>query len=518
MTDLDLKRYMALFRGNARSVGQWHPKRNKGKGGMETMETMPGEDHFRAHLSGEVGIGVVPIRDDGMCFFAAIDIDNHDKTEDLDLPGIEARVRGLKLPLLTCRSKSGGAHLYMFGSEPLKAAVVRTLMGRWMSDLRVEGSDCVFPKQDRLVLDGEGKRPFGNWINLPYFGGDEGPRYAVLDGKPVSLDLFLTTAETGAVSQADLDKLYASEHSEAPPCLQAKFASGFGSGERNVGAFQVAVYFRKKDPATARDMSHETLSKTCQDPLPFGEADRTIRSALRKDYGYKCGDEPFKTLCDKEACRKRKFGISEREYDDMQAKGSLPKFSDLVKYDNTDPVRWELGIGDKRVLLTTIELFDFAKIRERGAELLHIMLPRLKGSDWDVILKELVGAVRIESTPDDSSPVGAVRVILDEFIRKADLSNDGREIKDRDSLLRGVPVVQIYRGTRMVMFRGSDFSAFLRAKRADQIKSGDVWIKAGRLLGLQHDRVRIGTRIIYVWMASVPDQDMQNVPDFKPEI
>jgi hypothetical protein len=50
-----------------------------------------------------------PINQDNLCKFGALDID----TYDLDHKALGAKIRKLKLPLLHCRSKSGGAHLVL---------------------------------------------------------------------------------------------------------------------------------------------------------------------------------------------------------------------------------------------------------------------------------------------------------------------------------------------------------------------------------------------------------------------
>jgi hypothetical protein len=57
------------------------------------------------------GIGIVPIRDDATCVWGAIDIDL-DKEPNLTV--LAKQVHKLELPLIVCRSKSGGAHLYLF--------------------------------------------------------------------------------------------------------------------------------------------------------------------------------------------------------------------------------------------------------------------------------------------------------------------------------------------------------------------------------------------------------------------
>lgn len=519
MTDneLNLRRFMTLFRGNHRSFGAFYPNKQKSQQ-IKTIKAEFTEDEFRSHLNGEVGIGIVPVRDDGSCFFGAIDVDNHGSEVDLDAPAIERRVRALQLPLVVCRSKSGGVHLYMFGSEPLKAAVVKQLLEKWMRDLQIEGSDCVFPKQPRLAIGADGNQALGNWINLPYFNADDTNRHAIIGGVPVTFDLFLTEAEDRSVTQSGLDSMFASEHSEAPPCIQAKIATGFGPGDRNVGAYQIAVYMRKKDPESAKAQAMDLVNRMCHEPLPYKELEKTIRSALRKDYQYKCHDEPFKSVCDRAACRLRKFGISEGEFEALASRDKMPTFSSLTKYLNTDPTRWEIKVNDVGILLTTTELFDFRVMRERVAEKLNQLLPRIKNDEWDKLLDGLMTTVSMVEAPSDASPSGVLRVRLEEFIRKADLTSDGDDMRDREAILRGMPVVSQFQGVRVVMFRSTDFANYLKNTRTDVVQNKDLWFRASRDLGIEHDRVKIRGRLVSVWYVPAPDPDEEShTPNLSPE-
>ena len=518
--ELQLKRYAALFRGNMRSYGEWNPKKAKARS-MQTIKEPHGPDQFRAHLDGKMGLGVVPVRDDGMAWWGAIDIDNHGSDEDLDLPGIEERVRSLGLPLIVCRSKSGGAHLYLFGQEPLRADMVKTILTRWMSDLKLEGSDCVFPKQAKLVLNGEGERALGNWINLPYFNAHGTDRYAIEDGRPCNFDLFLTNAETSSLTQEQLEEYFGSEHSEAPPCIQKALKEGIGEGSRNEALFHITIYNRKRNPEGAREMSHAMQPDLFPSPLPFQEADRTIKSAAKKNYGYLCKKEPWKDWCDKDVCRKRKHGISETEYETLLADTKLPMFSDLVKYLNTDPVMWEIKMNGVPIMMTTDELMDYKAVRLRAMERLHMVLPsKIKPGQWtDEILAELMQKVQIEEAPLESSPIGVLALRLDEFLRKADLSSQGIDLKDREALLRGMPVVQIHKGERVIMFRSIDYEDYLKRVRTDIPRNKSLWHKANREMGVQFDRVRVKEQLVSIWYVDFNRivEVKHDAKDFTPE-
>ena len=77
------------------------------------------EKIVQGHIDGKQGIGAIPINEDNMCKFGAIDVDVY----DLNHKELQERINKLDLPLLHCRSKSGGAHLYVFLKDWEPAAV-----------------------------------------------------------------------------------------------------------------------------------------------------------------------------------------------------------------------------------------------------------------------------------------------------------------------------------------------------------------------------------------------------------
>ena len=65
------------------------------------------------HIDGKHGVGAIPINENNECKFGAIDIDVY----DLNHRELQQKIQQLDLPLAHCRSKSGGAHLYLFLKE-----------------------------------------------------------------------------------------------------------------------------------------------------------------------------------------------------------------------------------------------------------------------------------------------------------------------------------------------------------------------------------------------------------------
>ena len=115
------------------------------------------------HLSGHQSVGLVAIDENNSCVWGAIDVDEY----DIDLKDLAIKVAKQKLPLILCRSKSGGAHLYIFLVEPVAASMLQRKL-RQIAAAIGYGQTEIFPKQTQLLLD-RGDR--GSTLNMPYFGG-----------------------------------------------------------------------------------------------------------------------------------------------------------------------------------------------------------------------------------------------------------------------------------------------------------------------------------------------------------
>ncbi|AEP08625.1 phage/plasmid primase, P4 family [Micavibrio aeruginosavorus] len=151
---------------------------------------------IQRHLDGSTGIGLIPLLGDNTCAWAAIDIDLYVK---FDHAALERDIAKMGLPLTICRSKSGGAHLYMFFTRPYPADQVQTAMRQCAMLLGYSDAE-IFPKQTHRKNPGD----VGNFINMPYFNAAQTDRYAIENGQPVDLERFLALAEA---RRTDLDTL-----------------------------------------------------------------------------------------------------------------------------------------------------------------------------------------------------------------------------------------------------------------------------------------------------------------------
>ena len=118
-------------------------------------------------------VGIIPINEENKVKWGCIDVDQY----PLDHKKIIERVRKIKLPLIVCRSKSGGAHLFIFVDDWVPAREMQDVLNHMSAALGYGGSE-VFPKQVKLFLD---RGDVGNFLNLPYYDQEMGLRYAFND-------------------------------------------------------------------------------------------------------------------------------------------------------------------------------------------------------------------------------------------------------------------------------------------------------------------------------------------------
>jgi len=184
----NVKRFMAAFKGSDVAHGQTQIGSTRRNGKTEAKSFVVREpiteEMVAKHLAGEMGVGAIPINNDNNCKFGVIDID----TYPVDHAGLVKQLDDLGIPMAVCRSKSGGAHLYIFFAEFYPASEVREFLQEIAATIGWSRSE-LFPKQDRILSD---RGDVGNFINLPYFDAEQTMRYMVdKDGNDVSLEDFL---------------------------------------------------------------------------------------------------------------------------------------------------------------------------------------------------------------------------------------------------------------------------------------------------------------------------------------
>jgi hypothetical protein len=420
------ERFARLFDGLQRVRGSYklgNSKREKDKvvGAAKTVKEPITEQHWLNHFAGVEGLGVVPIRDDQCCMFAAFDVDIY----STDLKKLNAKVLALYPCFVLCRTKSGGAHLYVFFSKPAVASLVRAKFVEIGPALGLATSTEIFPKQKDLK-----PTDIGNWINLPYYN-TEGPtaRYAYDQNNNAisTLDGFCDYAEGLKVTPEeffDLDT-YDSEvkFGDGPPCLEALHREGITPGNRNNALFNVGVYFRYKTSDFWKEELVKYNVEELRESVSKNEIVGIIKSLDKQKYFYKCNDQPICNHCKKELCVTKPYGVGKSETDDLQFRRLITpplKIGKAVSVitgkeisDRELPI-W-ITIKDTEEQLDQETITNQRKLRDWLFNK-HLEWPTLmKPYDWDKFVRDLlVGAIHVE-IPLSDTETGRLYGMLEDF-------------------------------------------------------------------------------------------------------
>jgi len=456
----ELARLMKLFAGLNRAhgtyaLGTYNAKKKKLTGKAKTLKDEVTLDKWRAHVAGEIGIGIVPIDDAGTVSFAAIDVDDY----DINLERLETRVGELKLPLVVCRTKSGGAHLYLFLKSKTKAGPIRESLMEWAIALGHPNVE-VFPKQSELA----GEDDVGSWINMPYFDGENTTRYAIKGGDSLSLLDFLDYAEGMQVTARKVKSLKIKTDDTldgAPPCLQHLAQAGFPEGTRNKALFNMGVLAKLRYGDEWREKLDEFNQRYMVPPLSSDEVQTVTKSLGRKDYFYTCSDSPIASVCNRPICQSRKYGIGNTAHDPGVVLDGLAKIM-------TEPPTWLLNVDGRRVRLeSTDDLINQPKFVRLCVEILNVLPQRVTRSVWDAIVRGLLEKVEEIAAPSDAGTPGQFAFLVEKFL------SDTVPARNREELLLGRPWQNP--DTGFVYFRSIDLLEFLDRHKM-RINARQAWV------------------------------------------
>lgn len=440
-TNLQLNHFFDLFTGNTKNYGQhtynFSDKGNKEKGGNKTVTNkLLTIQQYKDHLNGKVGLGVIPITEDGKCRFAVIDVDVYDKSFDVYIDAIER----FNFPLVPFYSKSGGLHIYVFFNQAVKAKaavdVVRKVarvigISLFVKQHKNEALE-IFPKQTKL-----NPGQTGNWINLPYFNAKDTKQGMIKDGKMLELNEALVEIQKRTTSLTELEDLLNDlPYGDAPPCLQTlNILNLLGANNgRNNYLFSFGVYLKKKDENYFEQAVME-LNNNLAKPLDVEEVENTILKSLRrKDYTYKCTEAPCRDFCDKKVCRSREYGVGK---DGGYFTNLL--FGNLVQFNTASPYyEWEVKAqeGDTFKNLRfknedeIIKQDVFLRLCFRE---LHFLPFKMKQVEWFKLVNQALNDIKVISIEraDDTSPMVRFYTLFYDFLTGRALAKTKRQILSR---------------------------------------------------------------------------------------
>ena len=365
----------------------------------------------------------------------------------------------MSLPLVLCRSKSGGAHMCMFMNEPTPCSVVRKALLDCATILDFPGSE-IFPKQENLAS----KQDVGNWINMPYFDATRTTRYAIVDGEMLTAEQFLDHAESMRVSHADLLNIEVPSDSmleEGPPCLQAIARNGVPEGGRNEVMFNFGVYarLRYKDADDWEPELDKYNTRFMHPPLSSKEVSGIAKQLNKKEYYYKCNNAPLCNYCNKDMCRTRKYGVGDGGGDDPGV------MIDSITEITTEPKIYIVSVNGMRIQMSSEELTSQARFGRLCIEAVRKWPNPIKPRAWSTLINKLLHNCDVIEAPDDASPSGQLSYLLEQFCTTR------AQARTKDELLMGKP----WTDKGLTYFRSNDFRTFLTQQKFHDYRMNEIF-------------------------------------------
>ena len=451
-----LERFKQVFSGLEIAYGQTKKTDDFSENGKHqtksfTIKNPPTDKLWQAHLDGEdPALGIVPIREDNKCKWGCIDID----TYPFDHKSFIKKIRDKNIPMILFRSKSGGAHAFLFTKDFVPASLMRDRLKKIAAELGHARAE-IFPKQDYIRAD---RGDTGSFLNLPYHGGDKTIRYAFDDeGNCLTLNQFFDMYEKYSLSEKELANVKKTKEKEkleddnnplkgAPPCLIAISKEGIPNGQRNNAMYNFGVYLKKRHSSDWDLKMYDYNKKYCTPPLERKEIEILIKSLERKEYQYKCKDEPIQSFCNAKLCVTQEFGVGDG--------APSPTITEIRKYDSDPPIYFVTIDGESvevdDVTLHDSEKFSVASMNQLGRP----MLPVGK-IIWRKMLIHLFKNLGEVPAPESSKIDVQVKELLADFINKA----PGKEMKD---IKRGLP----YSDEKESFFKFKDFWRYLQRSKS----------------------------------------------------
>ena len=487
---MSVEKFSSIFVGLDKAYGVYKIEKANTNGKHVGKATLVNKERtkkvWEGHLSGKgMAIGIVPINENSQCKWGCIDIDEY----PLDHKKLLDKIREVELPLVMCRSKSGGAHVFLFCKDWMSAKDMQDKLKYIAANLGYGGCE-IFPKQITLNLE---RGDVGNWLNLPYFDAEDGLRYAFLDdGSAATINQFFELydkyVQTPEQIQAiTLDKPEVSiPLKDGPPCLQSLCKSKIGEGGRNNGLFNLGVYLRKaKSDTWETDIQRYNMDYV-DPPLPLNEVNLVAKQLEKKEYAYKCKDAPIKDYCNQDLCRTRKYGI------DPVLSGS--RIANLRKYNSQPPI-WFLDIDGKPLELDTEALMSQTAFQKCCIDQLNYMPRSVGKQSWESRINFLLNEMNttegsVIEVSQDASVSGQFYDYLEEFCTSF------QQATNREEILLKRPYTDSDANT--TFFRLKDFENFLRQNKFFEYKSHKIAQRLREANG-KATQIKIKNKAVRVW-------------------
>ena len=499
-----MSRFEDIFNGLKRAHGCTYindtPKNGEKLKGKSFIKREPVTSQlYENHLNGiEATLGIIPITDDNTCIWGCIDIDSYD---GFDHQKLLAKINLLKLPLVVCRSKSGGAHIFLFSKKFIQAKIMRDKLIEIRAILGF-GNDEIFPKQIEL----KSEEDTGNFLNLPYFQGNKTTRYAFTEeGKAATLEQFYGIVDLKRCIINDIKvERPQSDFSDGPPCIEILAANKIGTN-RNLTLFHYAVFAKKKWKDWKEKISSFHKDYMIGD-LEQNEIDKIKSQHEKQDWGFLCKEEPMCSHCDKDLCRKRKFGIGNE--------ATFPELSDLQEVKLEEPYYY-LNVDGKRLRLDSAKhlrqqsLFEEACIAGVG-----MLPPTLKTKDWKALINGLLAGREEIEAPEGMKTVDQLKEHLEDYC------SDRRQSKRKEDIDLGN--VWSDESFNYFKFRHFYYDHLQRRRWSHDYQKTSSWMKEwfdakSKVLEVGSKENKKSIRVMYVTKIIKQKTDFKS-PGYKTEV
>ena len=374
----------------------------------------------------------------------------------------------------------------------------------------------VFPKQAEADV--------GNWVNVPYFGGEATNRWAWLNGGPATLDAFLDQAEGGrttlegllalplggapraGVTDGDVVKADGKSRGRRVRGLLKRLSPGradrYGAAGEDVEVAELGWW------TVGAILFHELGDDGLSDFIEWSrQSARFDEHACRdkwKDYArIRGGDKRQLTLgtlvaMANEDDEDRQLALP----DDLPAIGNLVQ--EATENPEVDPVVYRVDVEGAGTIqqLRYADVDSFPRFRGKVADQTHVRLPLVGSRAWDHLVKGLFDDVRVERVSEDAGPMGTFITYLTEFLGRARVGGN-----DPTELSRGHP----YEDGKRVWFRLQDLHVFLLQQRFFTFNEKMV-SHALRKLGGQNKQRKVEGQKLRVWSLPWPFGEVRTEP------
>ena len=418
---------------------------------------------WQDHLDGtDPALGIIPINENNMCRWGCIDVDQY----NLDHLTVMNGVKEMGFPLVTFRSKSGGAHLFLFAKEFVPAILMQTKL-KAMSEALGYGGSEIFPKQTEILIE---RGDTGNFLNLPYHGGVRGLRYTYKSGgEAANLEEFYTIYDEWSQTREQIEGITIKQNTktkkeeafpDGPPCLNKLADEGFGEGSRNNALFNVSVFCKKAHPDDWENQVGIYNQKYMDPPLSYQEVQLVIKSVTRKGYDkYRCKEQPICIVCKPAQCRTKKHGVGFEEE-------QMPDLDTLTKI-TSNPPQWFLNVNGTRVELKAEQLHNPNLFALALLEQADIVAPVMKAQDWrEVYLKPLMANLQTVEPLESLNPINQIINLLYDFTVNRPAARTKEDILNKMSFTE----------EGYTYFRMDDFYSFCKRNNwdIDKVKTGNL--------------------------------------------